>query len=226
MKVHFGVSMEDFNGLIECGVCLGRMLNPRMLPCQHSFCLNCLANIFATKYIEKKTNGHDVKVVFPNFLTENGTVKGIAGFVIKCPTCNGETQCFLPFHSAVPMHRMATELLQKVPPLQDDNEQLKCDFCQDLKTSLYECCECGKVICEKCFISALGIACKEGSHFVSQRENGLCLCLKHKMELRYYCSTCNRPICCDCFIENHGQHDVVKISEPGKKYFDLVINCL
>ncbi|XP_065061596.1 tripartite motif-containing protein 42-like isoform X2 [Rhopilema esculentum] len=206
------LSMANIEEIITCGICLERMLNPRMLPCQHSFCLNCLASIFATKYIEKKTDGHDVKVVFPDFLTENGTGKGITGFIMKCPTCNGETQCSLPFHSTVPKSLVVTQLLHTASPLQDDNKQLKCDFCQDLKTSLYECCECGKVICEKCFNSAQGKACKEGSHFVFKRQNDLSLCLNHSIELRYHCNACNSPLCCDCFIENHGQHDVVKIS--------------
>ena len=44
---------EGIEKILECPICLEQIKNPKMLPCQHSFCLkNCLENLaddFSTK---------------------------------------------------------------------------------------------------------------------------------------------------------------------------------
>ena len=38
---------QDFDKLLECSICLEQIKSPKMLPCQHSFCLEpCLKNLF------------------------------------------------------------------------------------------------------------------------------------------------------------------------------------
>ncbi|VDD80815.1 unnamed protein product [Mesocestoides corti] len=37
--------IEDIKNLLECSICKERFDDPRMLPCQHSFCHNCLRNL-------------------------------------------------------------------------------------------------------------------------------------------------------------------------------------
>ena len=37
---------EGIEKILECPICLEQIKNPKMLPCQHSFCLkNCLENL-------------------------------------------------------------------------------------------------------------------------------------------------------------------------------------
>ena len=37
---------EGMEKILECPICLEQIKNPKMLPCQHSFCLkNCLENL-------------------------------------------------------------------------------------------------------------------------------------------------------------------------------------
>ncbi|CAH1802447.1 unnamed protein product, partial [Owenia fusiformis] len=36
---------DEFTDLLECRVCLGNLTDPRILPCHHSFCLQCLQEI-------------------------------------------------------------------------------------------------------------------------------------------------------------------------------------
>jgi len=38
-------TLEKISDLIACAVCLEVVKNPRLLPCQHSFCLACLSQI-------------------------------------------------------------------------------------------------------------------------------------------------------------------------------------
>lgn len=35
-------SVEAIEELVQCGICLDKMTDPRMLACQHTFCLSCL----------------------------------------------------------------------------------------------------------------------------------------------------------------------------------------
>src|SRR5277367_747291 len=35
--------------ILECMICLDEIRRPKMLPCQHSFCLNCLKEVYREK---------------------------------------------------------------------------------------------------------------------------------------------------------------------------------
>ena len=50
--------------LTECPVCLDEYKDPKLLPCNHTLCLNCLENLQRTKQ------------------------KGKKGSHLKCPICN------------------------------------------------------------------------------------------------------------------------------------------
>ena len=42
---------DDVDKLLECPVCLDQIKQPKVLRCQHTFCLDpCLRNIVATEY--------------------------------------------------------------------------------------------------------------------------------------------------------------------------------
>ena len=51
--------VRELQELVECPVCLEPVVDPRALPCQHSFCLRCL----------------------------QGVVQG-GGTLLRCPCCN------------------------------------------------------------------------------------------------------------------------------------------
>ena len=48
-------SIGSLEELVQCGICLERLSQPRMLPCQHTFCLSCLESDVTT---EGKTTAH------------------------------------------------------------------------------------------------------------------------------------------------------------------------
>ena len=53
---------QDFDKLLECSICLEQIKSPKMLPCQHSFCLEpCLKNFFQSNRDPLERRMHTVK---------------------------------------------------------------------------------------------------------------------------------------------------------------------
>ena len=49
---------DDVDKLLECPVCLDQIKQPKMLQCQHSFCLDpCLQNMVVTETLADYANG-------------------------------------------------------------------------------------------------------------------------------------------------------------------------
>lgn len=42
-------SLGPLEDLVQCAICLDRLSDPKMLPCQHTFCLTCLQTEFGLK---------------------------------------------------------------------------------------------------------------------------------------------------------------------------------
>ena len=49
--------MEKFEELVTCPICCDRLKSPRMLPCQHTLCFNCLGRHVASKMLKRDENG-------------------------------------------------------------------------------------------------------------------------------------------------------------------------
>lgn len=49
--------MEQFDQLLTCCVCLDRYRNPKLLPCQHSFCMEpCMEGLI--NYVTRQVNNN------------------------------------------------------------------------------------------------------------------------------------------------------------------------
>ena len=45
MEEHHQKASKTIAEVLECSICYEQMKKPKVLPCQHTFCLNCLTNI-------------------------------------------------------------------------------------------------------------------------------------------------------------------------------------
>ncbi|XP_072388194.1 uncharacterized protein [Diabrotica undecimpunctata] len=73
-------SLAILEELVQCGICLEKMKNPRMLTCQHTFCLSCLKNLVTAR-----------NLVLKNVL-KNGSKVTLSSELknAKCPVCQTE----------------------------------------------------------------------------------------------------------------------------------------
>ena len=44
--------MESISKILECPICLQKMSEPKMLPCQHTFCLECTKKVATRNQVQ------------------------------------------------------------------------------------------------------------------------------------------------------------------------------
>ncbi|GFT29796.1 b-box type zinc finger protein ncl-1 [Trichonephila clavipes] len=186
----------------ECGICHETYTTPKVLPCLHTFCQACL---------EKIQENNDK---------------------ITCPKC--EQDCILPpqgisgLLSDYAIHNvLETSTLEGSP--------LSCTGCKTKDThAVARCFDCANYLCGNCVMAHQYMHCFEGHHVVNLKEQSnkeefksdkLLCCPRHKTEtLRFFCRTCNIPICKECTTTDHmkGHHDYDHISEIGSRQVELL----
>ncbi|XP_077867860.1 E3 ubiquitin-protein ligase TRIM71-like [Saccoglossus kowalevskii] len=173
---------EDF---LSCSICLENYKNPKVLPCLHTFCQQCLESF-----------------------------KAKSGGVLKCATCR--IQCDTPIQK-LKSNIFLTSLLdtfQRQRQLKTDHPPV-CEVCQE-KTATHRCVDCPQFTCDVC-VKAHRYTPALRSHEVltidKYREiqstgqlmvQSKVFCSVHKdSQLKFYCDTCQVPVCVECTIVKH-----------------------
>ncbi|XP_019646860.1 PREDICTED: uncharacterized protein LOC109487322 [Branchiostoma belcheri] len=180
---------------LECTICLEPYKDPKILPCLHTFCKDCLET-----FIAKQSK---VKDRFP------------------CPTCRVETVLpeggvarlknnffVLSLRDTVESHRTLAS-----------NDKMPCDVCEEVAN--FGCVVCEEFLCEDCARThrrakrtrdheVIGVAELKEQLIIktsSVKSTSLPMCPKHEDEkLKFYCETCQSPICRDCTVLQHKDH--------------------
>ncbi|XP_019647723.1 PREDICTED: LOW QUALITY PROTEIN: uncharacterized protein LOC109488024 [Branchiostoma belcheri] len=183
---------------LECTICLEPYKDPKILPCLHTFCKGCLE-----KFVAKQGEAKDR---FP------------------CPTCRIET--VLPEGGVAGLKnnffvlslRDTVQAHKSVASVEED--KVSCDVCEE-EVATCGCAVCEKFLCEECTRAhrrakrtrdheAVGVAeLKEWliTKTSSTKSGSLPMCPKHEDEkLKFYCETCQSPICRDCTVLQHKDH--------------------
>jgi len=178
---------------------------PLLLLCGHTFCHQCLVNLYQKKH-------------------------GIC-----CPTCGVLTECLCdkngikglyPHMTALgyiiltdmKSHQKLTglmESMQKKKILKRSSSNLTCSECMQ-QTAVVNCVQCGVNICSECFDMIhqnsrilkrhQSIPIAKSAHSLSSLD-----CRKHHMLTNYYCVDDNALICQECIHEDHASHNVSEL---------------
>lgn len=205
---------QELQKLCVCCVCLKEFTDPRMLPCVHTFCLECLKQI--------------------------GDAAGKQpGESAPCPLCRGEFVIPADGMDGLQKNFFMQHLIDvKTMLLLNNTSVIHCDICktiykgqkEEAKPATMRCLECRDNFCDFCS-KAHKLNKLSSSHHVlkigSETEDDMRKmfpaknCNVHKQQpLGYYCPECRRLVCVSCLLENHVSHkckDVTSIEEEVRQ---------
>ena len=195
--------LEKVESGLECGICFDTYTEPKVLPCFHVFCSECLK-----KSVEKS---QDKKT-------------------LSCPNCrhsvplptNGIEGLQSAFHISHLFDIRDTLTKSK------DSARTKCEKCDEDSIATGYCQECGEFVCNDCtklhklwkkqfgghtIVSMTDIQTQAANLVPPKRKE--MFCQKHPEErLKIFCETCQEVACFYCTIRDHQnhQHDTVQNS--------------
>ena len=186
---------------VTCAICLELLVDPKSMPCLHTYCKKCLMEAIA-----KRPHDPDLPRDRP---------------AINCPLCRAEVSLSDKGIEALPTNFSATRLVETVQ-LQGKLEQNKtplCDGCKE-NNAVASCCNCsGFFLCEYCAKAHKNIPATKNHHLMSLKDISTPkpslvsvkrspLCQKHPEEpLKLYCQDCEVLVCRDCVLVQHRSHN-------------------
>lgn len=194
-----------------CGLCSELYIDPRMLPCLHSFCLKCVKKLL-------EENGSDVSM--------------------KCPTC--EKTVSLPSGGATALPKdlrksYEAEVAQYASRMQS-KEEISCDQCVDTSSgpAVSFCVNCCDFLCKPCSkhhktwrktlnheLMAVGdsksTSKEEAKPLVNVPHKPMSCQLHEDEVLKFFCETCTSLICRDCVICEHLGHTYSRVEKVAEK---------
>src|SRR6218665_2321025 len=124
---------KQLKEITECPICMNVFTDPRVLPCIHTFCLDCLKRISGT--------------------AQNGTEDKL-----PCPSCGNEFLIPADGINGVPKNFFLENLLQYKTTLEMGSASIACDVCRandesktgEAPTATMRCLECQDNYCDGC----------------------------------------------------------------------------
>ena len=197
--------LEELEEEITCPVCQEHFRDPKILPCLHYYCKECVQQL----------------------ALRAGTNRPFA-----CPECRRGT--LLPQNdpdqlpTAFFVNRMK-ELRTKMGKVQGKMEAV-CEMCSRAKAVAF-CRQCTDFICNDCarmhgvmrvFASHKVVTLQElkegGAKAIPLKEAPPPLCKDHNEQLKIYCFDCNHLICRDCVISDHAGHKFEFVNKSAPRY--------
>ncbi|CAH1250618.1 TRIM56 [Branchiostoma lanceolatum] len=192
-----GLLSKISGDFLECTICLEPFKDPKILPCLHTFCEGCLKKFVAQDKVKNK---------------------------FQCPTCRTET--VLPkggvasFKSNFFVQSLSDTVQAHKTLVSKEDDKVPCNVCEE-EVASRGCVPCEEFLCDEC-ACAHHRAKRTRSHEVigvaelkeqlitktgSLKSKSLPFCPKHEEEkLKFYCETCKHPICRDCTVLQHKNH--------------------
>ena len=179
----------------KCSVCLELFTEPKVLPCCHTFCLQCLKKTASSE----KTQG-----------------------TVSCPQCRqshpipegGLTEFLTDF--------ISIDKVEAVGLKSADNTIRVCGECEQEGPVTSFCTECQDFLCAECDQLHKKVKAYRSHKVVPKDEvNAAALhrsrvhhCSVHNAEvLKLYCKTCEKLVCRDCTLVDHRQHSYTFIHD-------------
>lgn len=194
---------EQLSEELTCAICIHRLKDPKVLPCLHTFCKECLVDATRGK---TQTNCPKCRETHP--LPEGGVDKLLTNFAVN------SLLELLEVHEAD-----GGQSEDRDPP----KKALRCESGLDESDAAARCLDCNTYLCQACWIMHKKLVLTQKHKTLSLSEikdaGEKCLhkphyCTEHVGEvLKLYCKTCSKTICGDCTYVDHREHKFVFIKD-------------
>ena len=197
MAVALKISLEDLEKEVTCAVCQEHYTDPKILPCLHYLCKQCILRL-ALRTGKNKP--------------------------FSCPECRKDTT--LPeggveeLKSAFFINRLKSMYVKHKKAL---SKQAHCEICTNPQALAEAFCQqCDKFACKSCVhMHSVMKALFDGHKIVSidqllkikaeelvPKNPAHSKCQVHDKSLKIYCFDCNKLICRDCTVKDHRDHNI------------------
>ncbi|KAL3852125.1 hypothetical protein ACJMK2_015808 [Sinanodonta woodiana] len=188
----------------KCQLCSKLFKKPKLTPCYHTFCLECLEN-----YVQKFSRvGH-----------------------FKCPTCKGDITIPKGGVKTFQTNFYVDQIHNKTTP---NKPQVPCDICGPYKPAETFCLDCDENICAACTASHMKmkitsdhllaeLAPYDNTAFLTRKSRAPLYCTYHSgEEITIVCKQCKHVLCKLCNTDDHRNHAVKGFfDEAGKAKLKL-----
>ncbi|XP_064396859.1 E3 ubiquitin-protein ligase TRIM71-like [Halichondria panicea] len=199
--------VADLEQEVTCGICHDRYQEPKLLPCCHYYCKQCILTL-SSRYRPNQP--------FP------------------CPDCREPT--LLPDNNPdrLPTAFFINRMKALHSRMEKAHGKLEttCEVCSGGKATAF-CRQCVNFICEKCVESHQRMKAGFATHIVSTldelKQGGVKeltfenppppKCEDHEEPKKIFCFDCNKLICRDCIVIEHAGHnyEFVKKAAPATR---------
>ena len=183
---------------VTCPICYQLYKDPKVLPCQHSYCRECLSKLEKDKQV---TCPECRKVAQVEELKTNFFINRLVDDCILKRKVEGEEE----------VHCEAC--------IEDDPVTTFCPECV-----LFMCQACdnhhkrNRNTHEHPIITLTDLRSKQDVKDQIKPKKQVLLCKKHDIELKFYCETCKELVCLYCTTKSHSTHSHDAIKEVAAKH--------
>lgn len=212
-KSSFERGLEKLREQITCIVCQQPYQDPRVLPCLHYFCRECIQTLIQGEICVTDSD--------PNYIHD----------YVRCPKCRRIYAIANCVPSRLAQAHFVSESLEtywtmkKAQGASMVNSEIHCEMCEGGKAVEF-CRQCEQFACNYCvgahkkmkqFMGHQVIGIRELTdprRSTKKRAKLVPKCSRHKEEdLKLYCYTCTRLICRDCILIEHKDHNCKFVDE-------------
>ena len=185
---------------LTCAICLSKFTEPKVLPCLHTYCKECIEGLVA------KSPKTTTTVVCPQCRVEHSLPKGGAGKLLT-------SFSFTNMIKVLEVHKAD----------ESSSDALTCENGLDDNPATARCVNCDVYLCDSCSEMHKKMVATREHNITSLEEikrmgnrslKTVHCCPNHSKELlKLYCRTCSKTICGDCTYVDHRSHEYVFIDD-------------
>ena len=221
---------EEF---LVCPICIQRYSHPKLLPCLHTFCKDCLA-----KSLNKLIDDNQSDTIINGDENSNNTSTSKC---FSCPVCRSEIQLDIPtgnrnvqqWAEVFPDNHFIESLMEKLDMHSTDKHCESCsreglsrqnkaeNWCQTCKIAFCQSCINAHNVIKACrehvVISLEDMRSNPMQSILSTRKEIPCSYHRDKM-IEFYCVDCHAAICSSCVAVQHRRCEMVEtVSDAVQK---------